>query len=457
MQIRRIYALLIEPKSTNPNHQNQELVLNWLLVGTFLLILVAFFNTLIDWSLSHRDYLQDRLLPLGVVLIVSAILLGLSRFGRGHKVPPLMLITLFFTIALSIVYAWGVINPQGILLFSLVIVMSSILLGAKSSIYVALLASCCLGVLEFVEAHNYHHPNLRWEAEPSRLSDLIGFSAIFGVLALTTWLFSMQVEKAISRAVKSEKALTKQRDMLEITVNQRTQALQAAQLDQVQQVYRFAELGHLSTALFHDLANHIMSVSLDIEGLKNNQRSDIIQRIQTNVAHIEEAVRRVQQQIKGQAKPVRFNLADEIKAVIKILAFFGDKQAVVIDFQPAVQNVYLVGNLTGFRQIIINLVSNAIESYPPVANNLSRRVNISLSKQSSNATITVTDFGSIISPRVKPKMFEPFFTTKNDGMGVGLYIVKRVIENDFSGSLRVNSNSVEGTSFVVDLPLKPKS
>jgi signal transduction histidine kinase len=238
-------------------------------------------------------------------------------------------------------------------------------------------------------------------------------------------------------------------------VEQRTRALQTAQLEQVQQVYRFAELGHLSTALFHDLANHVMSVSIDIEGLQKGRSSDILARIQGNVRHIDSVVRRVQQQIRGQDKAERFNVVDEIQEVVKMLAYFSNQRHVAVEVQatPGQQPITYRGDLTRFRQVIINLLSNAIEAYENTRRPRAQRtVLVTVDKQESRLTITVTDFGKGISPAAQAKMFEPFYSTKDEGMGVGLFIVKKVIEQDFGGTISVSSNRRLGTTFVINLP-----
>jgi two-component system NtrC family sensor kinase len=276
-------------------------------------------------------------------------------------------------------------------------------------------------------------------------------------LALVSWLFNRQMEMALKRAKNSEKALKRQRDSLEIKVEQRTRQLQAAQLDQIQEFYRFAELGHLSTALFHDMANHLASVSIDIKGLSKDPHSDISNRIQNNISYIDEVVRRVRRQIQGQTEIERFNVAEEIEEIIKILAYQSSRQNVAIDLQgpPARQPIMYRGDLTRFRQIIINLLSNATEASSDTKRPADAQpvVTITAGKQVQDLIITVSDQGKGIKDTDQAKVFEPFYSTKDKGMGIGLFIVRQVTEKDFGGTINLTSSKA-GTTFTVTLPLR---
>lgn len=446
---------LIEPRSKDPNVQNQEAVLNWLLVGSLGLAIMAFVNDLFSLVALRDKYILGRLLIIAGVFICFGLLLMLSRRGQRLREPSIVLVSLLFAAALSVVYQWGILAPTGILLFSLVIIIAGILLSAASSLYLAFVTVLVLSGLEYAKAHHYLSPNLAWERRPSSLTDVAGFTAIYAILALSSWLFNRRMEMALSRAKRSEQALKRQRDLLEVKVEQRTRALQAAQLEQVQQVYRFAELGHLSTALFHDLANHVMSVSIDIEGLQKRPGADILGRIQDNVHHIDEVVQRVRRQIRGQGESERFDVLSEIQEVVKMLAYFSSEREVSIELQsPSGRRaVTYRGDLTRFRQVMVNLLSNAIEAYRQAGRGQDGRVvTVAIARLPAMLTISVADRGQGIKPAVQAKIFEPFYSTKDKGMGIGLFIVKKVVEEDFGGTISVKSSEGAGTTFVVTLP-----
>jgi signal transduction histidine kinase len=457
MNKHNLYHTLIEPHSSDPNVRNQEVVLNWLLVGSLCLAGLAFVNTLFSFVVLHDSYLLPRLSAIVGLFWLFGVLLGLSRRKQHQVLPSIVLISIFFASASWIVYQWGILAPTGILLFSLAIVTAGILLNARFALYAALLITLTLSIMEYAKAHHYVHPSLAWERRPSSFSDVGGFAAIYAILALVSWLFNRQMEMALRRAKRSEKALKRQRDLLEVKVEQRTRELQAAQLEQIQEVYRFAELGHLSTVLFHDLANHLMSVSIDIEGLQKGKRSVMLARIQQNISYVNEVVRRVRRQISGQTSTGRFKVVDEIDEVIKILAYQSGQTHVTITLQaaPDSRQATYHGDPTRFRQIIINLLSNAIEAYDTTGQRTSadQSVLVTVAKLPGSLAITVTDHGKTIQPSVQARIFEPFYSTKDKGMGIGLFIVKKVTEEDFGGTISLTSNKRAGTTFVVTLPV----
>jgi len=103
---------------------------------------------------------------------------------------------------------------------------------------------------------------------------------------------------------------------------------------------------------------------------------------------------------------------------------------------------------TQLIRIITNLVKNAIQA---ISNIDKPKVDIDLSDTEKNVIITVTDNGHGISEENKSRVFEPKFTTKTSGMGLGLAMIKNIIET-YNGSISFTSTEVEGTTFKVILP-----
>ena len=97
-----------------------------------------------------------------------------------------------------------------------------------------------------------------------------------GILATVAWLSNTEIEKALHRALGSERDLAKERDSLEIKVAERTQELQQAQTEQLIQQYRFIAFGRIAAGLFHDLASPLTSVSLNLENIREESESDSV-------------------------------------------------------------------------------------------------------------------------------------------------------------------------------------
>jgi len=103
---------------------------------------------------------------------------------------------------------------------------------------------------------------------------------------------------------------------------------------------------------------------------------------------------------------------------------------------------------TQLIRVITNLVKNAIQALSQIDN---PKVDIELTDDSKNVIIIVSDNGHGITDENKPKVFEPKFTTKTSGMGLGLAMIKNIIET-YNGNITFTSNEGEGSTFKVTLP-----
>ena len=112
----------------------------------------------------------------------------------------------------------------------------------------------------------------------------------------------------------------------------------------------------------------------------------------------------------------------------------------------------LIANLDKSQliRIVTNLVTNANQA---LEGQLNPKIKVTVSTDNKNIEIAVNDNGKGIEEDVKDLIFEPKFTTKTSGMGLGLPIIKKIIEA-YNGSIAFTSNKKEGTIFTVTLPKK---
>jgi PAS domain S-box-containing protein len=112
---------------------------------------------------------------------------------------------------------------------------------------------------------------------------------------------------------------------------------------------------------------------------------------------------------------------------------------------------HISANHVLLRQVIMNLVMNAVDAMSTVLNR-PRVLGVKTGLHESNyLLITVEDSGIGINPRNVNRIFEPFFTTKSHGMGIGLSICRSIIENH-DGRLSVSPGQPYGSIFQVLLP-----
>ena len=103
---------------------------------------------------------------------------------------------------------------------------------------------------------------------------------------------------------------------------------------------------------------------------------------------------------------------------------------------------------TQWIRVMTNLIQNGLQS---VNSNKKAKININLKNDLDKISILVSDNGSGVDPNLKNKIFEPMFTTKTKGMGLGLGIVKKIIEIH-KGKISYQSKNKTGTTFAIELP-----
>lgn len=111
------------------------------------------------------------------------------------------------------------------------------------------------------------------------------------------------------------------------------------------------------------------------------------------------------------------------------------------------------GNPGKVSQVIINVVSNAIQSIDANEKGIIT-VKTFLQKEDQKVVVSITDNGPGIPEKVLPKIFDPFYTTKEvgTGTGLGLSISKGIVE-EHEGEIRVDTEQGKGTTFHISLPL----
>ena len=105
---------------------------------------------------------------------------------------------------------------------------------------------------------------------------------------------------------------------------------------------------------------------------------------------------------------------------------------------------------TQLIRIVTNLVTNATQAVEAIEN---PAIKVQVSSDEKSIIIAVTDNGKGIDDDVKDLIFEPKFTTKSSGMGLGLAMIKKIIEA-YNGSIAFTSSKTTGTIFTVTLPKK---
>jgi signal transduction histidine kinase len=137
-----------------------------------------------------------------------------------------------------------------------------------------------------------------------------------------------------------------------------------------------------------------------------------------------------------------FDLIPEINDTLNL---FADDE-IEIRFNSSEKIVMIDSDKSQIKRMIINLIRNSIQAQANLAI-------INLNVVDNSAEIEISDNGKGIGPENQRKIFDSNFTTKEKGLGLGLKLVKRFLENTNS-EIKLISSSAEGTSFKINIPVK---
>jgi signal transduction histidine kinase len=452
--LKLFYTRFLAPRQKDEDVRNREIVLNVILAGTLLIVGLAVL-VIIENYLGGMTFLATRAGALSLVFLFVLGIYWLSRRGQ-YRLAAWLLVGTYGLLAASVGIVWSISLPSAVLLYGLVVVLSGILLGPLYSLIgfgAAVVLIIGTVVLESTGIITY---DLTWWQEGPGVDDVFGLSFMLGMIAAVSWLFNYQMARSLKRAQRAEAALVKQKSLLEITVERRTRELQTIQLEKVQQMYRFAELGQLSTAMMHDLANHLttLTLALEVEDLGGEKRSVILNRARRSIRYIDDMVIRVRDQLQGKSKIRTFNVVQETQKIINMLNHKAIAGMVRLTWEARADKKILScrGETIRFRQLMANLITNGIDAYnPPASDHEKREVLVSIDADDSEVIISVEDWGRGIPVKERSKLFEPFNSTKKTGMGMGLFIVKQIAEEHFLGSARLDADK-KHTVFEIKIP-----
>jgi signal transduction histidine kinase len=153
--------------------------------------------------------------------------------------------------------------------------------------------------------------------------------------------------------------------------------------------------------------------------------------------------------------PARIEVIDLGDLIRTVLALTG-AEIEIRQVSPlvALEDCSISGNGVQLQQVVVNLVSNALDAMGQIAApEGGHRLTIRSRVTEGTVAVSVEDTGSGISDEAISRIFDPFFTTKETGMGLGLAICRTIIEAH-DGKLEVERLAEGGTRFQFRLPLE---
>jgi signal transduction histidine kinase len=461
----QLFNLLVSPKSSNFDQARREFVLNVVLIGVIVATIIALLRDVSDFVKNNQVNGAISPYSFGCFLLFLLFLYKMSRSGYSKYVA-YSLIILPIIIPIYTLYFWGIGVPTSLLAFALLIVMSGILVNSRFSFIIAGIISFIGILLTYLQTQHILNPDYSWRTrQVETLGDAYMYISILGLIAVISWLFNRQSENAFKRASQMELSLIRERDLLEIKVEERTRKIKQVQMEGLAGTYRMAEIGRMTSGFFHDLVTPLNLVLLNLDRLSTESQHnhtlsvkdnrELIDRAIRGTKHLEKFITAARRQVGQRDVQVIFNVNDEINDAITILNH-KIKEAGAEIIYKSTKPIMLYGNPLRFNQVVINLISNAIDAYIGIKRTAKLfLVKVTLIQKGKQLVFSVSDKGIGISPEIIAKIYDPFFTTKahGKGIGLGLMICKDVVEKEFNGNIQVKSKLGVGTTFKVILPV----
>lgn len=259
---------------------------------------------------------------------------------------------------------------------------------------------------------------------------------------------------SLLKAKENEEELAKYRDDLELLVKKRTQELEQAQTELLQQE-RLATLGQLTATVSHELRNPLGTIQTALFSIDESLQSKNPQRANRPIELAERSIHRcvkIIEELTSYARVKELNLSetsvdDWLKTVIQD-QIIPDEISIALDLGSGVQAQFDEDKL---RQIVINLIENAIHALTSKTSS-DKILRISSKPMNGNYEIQIVDNGVGIPSEIKNKIFEPLFSTKDFGVGLGMVIVDNLIKQHH-GKIQVESKEGKGTTVTLRLPI----
>ncbi|MFE5322800.1 ATP-binding protein [Paenibacillus sp. NPDC056579] len=145
------------------------------------------------------------------------------------------------------------------------------------------------------------------------------------------------------------------------------------------------------------------------------------------------------------------DLNEILKEIIPLIESEAHMYNVQLSFQMTEESVWVKVSKDHFKQIVLNLVKNALE-----AMDSGGQLHLASEAVEGTALLLVRDTGKGMPPEVLDKILTPFFTMKKSGTGLGLAVCKRILDS-YGGSMRIESEVGAGTQITIEVPLAGKS
>ncbi len=244
--------------------------------------------------------------------------------------------------------------------------------------------------------------------------------------------------------------------------------------ERLRQAEQLSALGQMASGIAHEIRNPLNLINLSIDHLKSQFPNwDAIKRKEAEeiISNVKVEIYRLNQMIENflkYGKPLRLHFAEIcvdalLQEVLQLARHKAGEEKIefILDAEPFIPKI--TADPEQLKTCLINVILNAIQAMPKggkleigVRTEAATQKVMAEDPSSGNLVLTFRDTGAGIEEEDLKKIFEPYFTTKKLGIGLGLAITKRIIE-EHGGAIHVQSQIQQGTRVAIHLPVQRRS
>jgi len=222
---------------------------------------------------------------------------------------------------------------------------------------------------------------------------------------------------------------------------------------------RVIGIGALAVSLAHQLSQPLTAIGLQTETLKRDLKNSggnqaavtLLDKINLQLSKLTNLVKNLRQLFNSNIQEFhKIDLAFTVNELLEIIEPTLETKNIRLN-KSISHNISIMGDAIQLQQVLINLLNNAIDAICH-SDSKSREINISISSNATFAIIDIEDTGSGIDIKMLPNMFELYKTSKKDGLGIGLWLCKTII-NKHDGEISATNGPLGGARLTVQLPL----
>jgi nitrogen fixation/metabolism regulation signal transduction histidine kinase len=332
-----------------------------------------------------------------------------------------------------------------------------------------------------VVAGNEHYGYIHLKINTEDFSDIIASNAIrrivatslvFGIGIILAVFLSLMYTKPIHNVVNAARNVaagdlstdlyTDRKDEigeLTQTFNYMVQKLreERALEEKLREAEHLSGIAQLAKGIAHEIRNPLNFISLSIDHLKkkfspgSNAEKEQFESLVRSIKHEIQRLNKLVGDFLDYGKPLRLNRQDTdlhalIQDVVALVSAKAEKDAITIQYhEEKIPRLSLDPEL--IKTCIFNIILNAFQAMPSGGELIIRA-----GMHNEKVTVIITDTGIGVSRENLPKLFDPFFSTKSTGLGLGLAMTSRVIE-EHGGKVDFQSAEGRGSTVTIYLPV----